>query len=92
MFAMFFLLAACYASRLLFGADTMKRKLETANLSMDGWFTGADFPQVAVDQLGTAVRRRYPSSSSNFFVFVGMKDDRYVTVALQHPHNTRGMV
>lgn len=64
----FFLLAACYASRLLFGADTMKRKLETANLSMDSWFTGADFPQVAVDQLGTAVRRRYPSSSSNFFL------------------------
>eukprot|EP00435_Cladocopium_sp_Y103_P027503 s1822_g6.t1 len=47
------------AGLLLFGADTVKRKLQSANLSMDGWFTGADFPQVAVDQLATAVRRRF---------------------------------
>ena len=44
--------------RILFGADTVQKKMESAKFHMDSWFTGADFPHVALEQISVAVRLR----------------------------------
>ena len=45
--------------RHLLGADIVKRRLQSINLSMDGWFTGADFPHYALQQLAASINRRW---------------------------------
>ena len=45
--------------RSLFGADTVKMKLQKAKFNMDAWFTGGDFANESLRQIQAAVRRRY---------------------------------
>eukprot|EP00438_Fugacium_kawagutii_P025940 Skav207665 [mRNA] locus=scaffold1857:174390:176482:+ [translate_table: standard] len=43
---------------LFFGADEMHKALQSQKLHLDSWFTGCDFPSIAMQQLSTAIRRR----------------------------------
>ena len=55
---MFYLLQQCWF-RSFFGAEEVKGKLQAACFCLDSFFTGADFPSVALEQIDAAVRRRY---------------------------------
>lgn len=57
-------------SRHVFGANVMEQKLRAANVNMDSWFTGADFPYFAVAQLSTAVRRRCLGVNPDICIFL----------------------
>ena len=45
--------------RLLFGVDTVKKRMSEAKFHIDSFFTGADFPHSALVLIETAIRRRH---------------------------------
>lgn len=46
-------------TRLLFGVDTVKKRMSEAKFHIDSFFTGADFPHAALVLIETAIRRRH---------------------------------
>ena len=54
----FHLLKQCWF-RAFFGREEVKGKLQAARFCLDSFFTGADFPSVALDQINAAVLRRH---------------------------------
>ena len=59
--------------RILFGVDTVKKRMSDAKFHLDSFFTGADFPHAALVLIETAVRRRhldYLTSCGTLFSFL----------------------